>query len=427
MNFKVPLRNVLLQRRRYYFLGAAIAFGFMVVTLFGGATAGLVESMKEKASRYFSGHVDVRSYRAAGLMATDMAPVEALLRASGLGLRSVARRTIVYEGTSNVYFGGGAVPQRRVVGVDFSAEGERFAAMPYAAGNASGMAAGGGILISQDCASALGATIGDDVTLLHQMAGGGAIDTATLRVRGIFKESSIFGYVAYASIGDVNALLGIEDAHATDLAVYLGDASGADAAAEGVRKALGARYRTFGPIASREDLDAQIAAGIGFDQIFAVLSVDAQMSQFSQLLGAIGIVTWAALGVFAAIVAVGISNSYRMIVNERMRELGTMRAMGMTKGGLRGMFVFEAFVVASAGAALGLAAGVGALAILGAFDLSWIPGSGLFLDDGRLRYAFDGPGALRAYAAMAAVAIFAAAGPAFRASRVPPVRALRGE
>jgi putative ABC transport system permease protein len=79
------------------------------------------------------------------------------------------------------------------------------------------------------------------------------------------------------------------------------------------------------------------------------------------------------------LIIVGILNSMSMAVQERTREVGTLRAIGMKRRQLRVLFLAEGVSVAIIGAAAGsLLAGVSAIHLGGiGFDLSVLAGTGL--------------------------------------------------
>ncbi|GAC1667151.1 MAG: hypothetical protein NVS9B8_08860 [Candidatus Limnocylindrales bacterium] len=89
-----------------------------------------------------------------------------------------------------------------------------------------------------------------------------------------------------------------------------------------------------------------------------------------------------ALALVAVIIAaLGIVNTLSVSVLERVRELGVLRAAGMTRGQIRRSVVVEAGILGIVGSVLGIATGLVAGAILivlggsGALilDLPWIP------------------------------------------------------
>jgi putative ABC transport system permease protein len=110
---------------------------------------------------------------------------------------------------------------------------------------------------------------------------------------------------------------------------------------------------------------------------------------------------------------IGILSVGLMSIRERMREVGLRRALGARKRDVRNQFVVEAGIIAAAGGAAGVLLGAlaaGLAAFLGPWDLriSW-------------------SAALFALAASAAVGVVAGVVPAWKASRLEPVEALRGK
>lgn len=120
----------------------------------------------------------------------------------------------------------------------------------------------------------------------------------------------------------------------------------------------------------------------------------------------------------AVIIAVlGIVNTLALSVLERTREIGLLRALGMTRGQTRSMVRWESVLIALIGAVLGLAVGVGlGLALANALhnlgiDHVAVPGGNLLL-----------------YAVIAGLfGVLAAIFPAIRASRLDVLRAIATE
>lgn len=83
-----------------------------------------------------------------------------------------------------------------------------------------------------------------------------------------------------------------------------------------------------------------------------------QRASFGQVIDTLLAVVLGLLGVAVIIALVGVANTLSLSVLERRRESAVLRAMGLTKGQLRGMLAIEGVLIASVGTLIGLVAGV---------------------------------------------------------------------
>jgi putative ABC transport system permease protein len=124
------------------------------------------------------------------------------------------------------------------------------------------------------------------------------------------------------------------------------------------------------------------------------------------------------VGMTLLVAIVGVGVTLTLSVTERTRETGLLRAVGLTRGGVRAMVSWEAALAGAAAAVLGAVLGAG----YGLFALN-----ALDLDGGAAasRFAAVPAGQLSALVAgVVVVAVLAALAPAVRASGTPPIRAL---
>ncbi len=129
-----------------------------------------------------------------------------------------------------------------------------------------------------------------------------------------------------------------------------------------------------------------------------------------------------AFGAIALIVGTFIIyNTFSMLVAQRLRELALLRAVGAGRGQVGRSVVAEALIVGVIGSLLGLLAGIalayGLAAVLNAFDLGLPTGTMAVLPRT----------VLVAFAVGLLVTVVSAYAPARRASRIPPVQAMREE
>jgi len=427
MTFFLAIRNLVLQRKRYAMIGLAVMIGFALITVISGASGGILFTVKDKAARYFAGNVSVTGYSAKNVQGISEPDRLATLLGRDLDdARVISKRTVYYKQDADLFFGGQMIRQRRLVGVEFASERAEFEDLVFAQGGLEAMLGPDGergILISESAADLLGARLGDDVELFLT-TDTGQYNTASLVVRGIFSEASLFGYVSYMRNEDLNRLLGRAPGAATDIAGYARPGVDHVSLAESVHEILSTTANVLPLSANRDDRAASLSEK-RTGEALVIMSLDAQLAQIADILDAFMAVSYFVLAIFVAIVMVGILNTYRVIVYERTREIGTMRALGMARGAVIRLFMTEAAALALVSSIAGLALGAVALRLLGLIDLSPVPAAGMFTAEGRLGFYLDPRNALMNIAAMMAAVTAAASGPARAAGAVRPADAMR--
>jgi putative ABC transport system permease protein len=163
-------------------------------------------------------------------------------------------------------------------------------------------------------------------------------------------------------------------------------------------------------------------AGTTFYRVATITELSGQMG------AVLGSVQWIGITIFLimlVLVAAGITNTYRMVLMERTKEIGMLRCIGFRRADIFRIFIYEAGLIAIAGSLAGIIASlpVGMLIHLVPFNPSGSLGSALAR--GRLTFA---PRLLSLAAiclAVIAASVFAVFGPARKASKLQPVEALR--
>ncbi len=423
--FFLAIRNLILQRKRYAMIGIAVIVGFALITIITGIAYGAMETIKAKASRYFSGHVSITGYNTSFPKITDPAAMLAALSTGEFSTLHAARRTIYYRSDLSLFFGGETVRQRRLVGIDFMSERSELSKLTFSQGTLDSMLGAGGvdgILISEAAAKILGARLGDEVNL-YLTTDSGQYTTAYMVIRGIFAETSIFSYIAYIRNEDLNRLLLRDPEAATDIAIFTEAGKDVNILAERIRLFLSSRYDVFPTIATKADLNKEIAKAPPGEKL-AVLSLDAHLAQIKDLMDALLAITYFVLVIFVIIVMVGILNTYQVIVYERTSEIGTMRALGMGRAGVLALFLFEALGLAVTASGVGLFFGYVALWAFQFLNLQSIPLAGMFTDQGRLRFFLDPYVIAINLGLMVGAVVLAALGPSRKASMIRPIDAM---
>lgn len=215
---------------------------------------------------------------------------------------------------------------RYAIGTDL-ADTEQLFDLGITAGSMNAADVANPVLISNEEAESTGLTVGDTVSMLFESG-----QSRDLTVIGVYDDDIITDESYLLDLATWDAV----EATPTDTWLALSVVDGV----------------------SDADITAAFAAVTGeFPQVdidTANAFVDNMEAQVDQMLAAVNVMV--ALAVIIALI--GIANTLALSVFERTREIGLLRAVGMTRGQLRRMVRMEAALVALFGAALGVSIGV---------------------------------------------------------------------
>ncbi len=125
------------------------------------------------------------------------------------------------------------------------------------------------------------------------------------------------------------------------------------------------------------------------------------------------------------VAAFNIVGTLTMVVRDKTREIGILRAMGLPARSVRRVFLWQGMVIGGVGTALGAALGVGAAIALGRYKLIALDAEIYFID--HLPVVLEWRDTLLIVVASVAIATLATLYPAREASRLYPVDAIRHE
>ena len=147
-----------------------------------------------------------------------------------------------------------------------------------------------------------------------------------------------------------------------------------------------------------------------------------KLSPFFNIARMIDLMTFFIKLMLIAIVLISIMNVMIMAVYERIREIGTIAAIGTLPGKILSMFVIEGFCMGVVGAVIGDIVGIALVYILNLFKISYDFGQ----QKGLLLQASVQPAdVLMISITVIIVSVIASLQPAFKASRMEPIQALR--
>ncbi|MUK02134.1 FtsX-like permease family protein [Vibrio cholerae] len=150
------------------------------------------------------------------------------------------------------------------------------------------------------------------------------------------------------------------------LATYLGDPSGTGTPDESLEGTSLADY--FGATfwlklddgldaGAVTDVQSDIVAATGISE-YQVTGASIERAAYNQIIDVMLLIVTALLAVAVLIALIGVANTLSLSVLERRRENSLLRALGLTRGQLRGMLAVEAVLIAGVAALLGSGLGV---------------------------------------------------------------------
>jgi putative ABC transport system permease protein len=428
---KLALRNLTRQKKRSFLLGGAIAFGILIVTVINGFAASFVANVSENFANLAAGHIFVEgieksaSGRENNIVRDDQVLIAAA-RQAGIPAKYVTKRSSFQASLINE----GNTAQLQISGVNFEEETFLPDRLVFKKGSLKGMEDSQGIIISEPIAKRLAVEPGDHV-LAQLKTYTGQQNVGDFIVAGITFDSGILGNTsAYANKAYVNELLNLGPDDYQTLGFYLPSLKGMDKYGTDYYSALKGKVQLFdrssktdeNPVrAMMQQSKKESWTGVKY----RVFTLNDMLAQVQQIVNVLNIVSLVILIVLFVIIMVGISNTFRIIMFERIREIGTMRSMGMQRGEVKNLFLFEALFLALGGAVAGLIlAGIvmGGLSLVN-FGLN----SPLFiiLKNGHLSFRLEFWRNALDVVIVAVLTLIAAYVPARNAARMDPAVALR--
>ena len=356
-----------------------------------------------RGARYYGGHVIISrgdQSPAHITAAEEDRLIQRALARVGVHPSEMSHRTR-FDTDGIAFFNGESVRTRRIIGMDWAAEGSRIKGLEFVSGRPDDMSDREGVLISEVTARRLGARVGDKI-VLEVIRQGGALYTIPLFVKAIFREVSIFGfYTVYMDRAVLDEALGFEPGYSASVGLYLRD------------------YRSAGLVAAR--LNRALEGHYSAEPVVSF------MEEVKTMLDALSAVSYGILALLAIVIAVGILNLYRVIIYERTREIGTMRAIGLQRTQVRNIIFFEALLLALCSVGAGIVLSVLVLSGLSLLHFAGAAGFDIFLDRGHLSWVLYADDIGLDAVLITIVTLIGALGPARSAQSIEPVTAIRAE
>lgn len=432
---KIAFRNLARQKKRTFLLGGAIAFGIMIVTLINGFAGAFIANVSENFAYLMAGHVFVQgaektpSGKRINVIRDDSSIFSAISEA-GLKYRFATK---VSEVTATLVFEGKSIRQN-LTGLDLSNSPQLRERLVLKQGDWSATQQVDALILSEKTAKKLNVLPGDRLTAQFQTVTG-QNNIADFSVAAISVDSSFVGSVmAYVNLPYLNDALGLKPGEYMSLGFMLDQLKDAKDFSDRLYAKMGqAGLQLFERSAKDESGATTPFQALMMSQNretwsgvkYRVYTIDDVLSQARQIVVALDTASLIVLLVLFAVVMIGITNTFRMVMYERIREIGTMRAVGVQRGEIRSLFLYEALFLALGGAVAGILVALAAMGLLSIHNYGMDSPAFLIMKNGHLSFFLPPLRAVGNVLIIALLTLLAAFFPAKAAAKMEPAVALR--
>jgi len=390
---------------------ALIVSGMIFVLVFVAVTGSFKEMMVGEITDSFVGHIQI--HKKGYLASIDNLPLQLNLPAKQAEtVERILRQSDEIEAFSGrVKFGGGfsnfqQTTNIRVNGVD---PGREFETCPLLLSrilegkqDASSLDRGN-ILVPALLAKGMETKVGDTVVVVATNQEG-SVNGKTFVVGGILESATgPGGRDGYVHIEDARELLRMSDGEVSEFAVRVKDFTRLDSVHAGLVSKLSGTLNKQGK------------------PIFEIHTWE-KLSPFYNIANMIDVMTFFVKLMLISVVLISIMNVMIMAVYERIREIGTIAAIGTMPGKILSLFVTEGLLLGILGAILGSVTGIVIVLILNFWKITFNFGR---QQDLVLAPAVDPWELITLSLLVIVVAVIASLQPAWKASRMEPIDALR--
>ena len=407
----IASRNLLRYRRRTLLTLLLIVIGMVAVLLFIAVAGSFKSMMIGQITDSVLGHVQV--HRKGYVASIDSLPLNLNMRPNMLAKLEdeLDGNPAIAAWSPRIKFGGmysnfAETTSIRINGIDPAREAATVPLLPGRLAEGDKHAAlveRGQIVIPQLLARGMKSKLGDTVVIVATNKDG-SVNGKTFVVRGILEPiSGPGGRDGYIHIEDARELLRMSEEQVSEIVVRLKDFARIDKTGAQIKAAVeGLTNKEGKPMLEFHDWT--------------------QLSPFANIAKMIDLMTLFIKIVLVSIVLVSVMNVMIMAVFERIREIGTIAAIGTPPSRILSLFLAEGLMLGIVGTLAGIA-----LSLAGIFAINvWQPTFDFGMQKGLVMVPVIAAGDVLTIAVLVlVVAVIASLQPAWKASRMDPIGALR--
>ena len=428
---KIAGRNLSRYRRRTMLTLLLIIIGMVAVLLFISVTGSFKAMMVGQITDSVLGHLQV--HRKGYVASIDTLPLNLNMRPMAVANVEAALKQdpAVETWSPRIKFGGmfsnfTETTSIRINGVDPVREAATAPLLPgrMAEGPKGGaLVEKGQIVIPLLLARGMKVKVGDTAVIVATNRDG-SVNGKTFVIRSVTEAiSGPGGRDGYMHIDDARELLRMKDAEVSEIAIRLRDPAQLDRVTAALSEALGSmKGKSPSSPSGASSAGTVNVVGPGSGQPQLEVHTWADLSPFASLARMIDLMTVFIKVVLVSIVLVSVMNVMVMAVYERIREIGTIAAIGTRPSRILSLFLAEGLLLGLIGTVLGTLVSLAAIYAINLWQPHFAFGQ---QSDLVMAPTIAVAQVVTVALLVVTVAILASLQPAWKASRLDPINALR--
>jgi len=406
--FKIAIRNLLRYKRRTLLTASLVTIGVVSVLVFISVSGSFKNMMIGQITDSFVGHIQI--HKKGYVSSIDSLPLTLNLGPKAFEKVEKAINEIpdIEAYSKRIKFGGMfsnfvETTNVRLNGVNPEDEVKTVPLLLSRVKEGDKTIRTGEILVPELLAKGMKVKVGDTVVVIATNRDG-SVNGKQFRVGGILESATgPGGRDGYIHIDDAAEILRMDTMEISEIAIRLRD--------------FDELHSVFDRLNDKLSNELNKQGGPAFE-----VHTWEKLSPFYNIARMIDVMTFFVKLMLIAIVLISIMNVMVMAVYERIREIGTIAAIGTLPGKIVAMFLIEGFSLGLFGAVVGDILGIAVISVLNVAKLTFSFGrqKGLLLSP-----SINARDVLVISIIVITISVIASLQPAYKASRMNPIDALR--
>ena len=225
--------------------------------------------------------------------------------------------------------------------------------------------------------------VDDEITLMLRTSKK-QINTVSLIVKGIFKDSSLFGmYTSYMDREVLSKTYGYNTKNCNRICITFPDGKPDKKELEYYQAKLSEEFEMYPLVDDKEEFYQKGLKSKSHP--YALIKLSANLQEIQIIIDAMKVIISFVIIMLLIIIVTGISSTFRVITMKRINEIGIYKAIGMKRMKIYGILLSETFLLIVTGCISGYILSCLLTSVIGTVNFSFIPAFDIFLINGKLK------------------------------------------